>query len=388
MAGVDPRKKAVVADVIHRLHGGLGVEEAREEIARKVGSITSSEITEIEQSLIDEGVSPDEIRRFCNVHALLFESSLEQSVASPESPTHPVNALRRENRRIEELVGAARTALVDGDAQLLRSRLEVLQGVERHYAIKENALFPFLEKHGFPGPSKVMWSKHDEVRGLLKRVAGAPTPDRQSVESLLAEVEGMIFKEESILFPAALERLTKSEWVQVLGACTEIGFPFLAEDALHGALAAAGEVTAPTPVTPHADTEEIVMPSGRLSPTELTSLLDTLPVDITFVDADDKVKYFSQSKDRIFVRATSVIGRDVKNCHPPQSVHKVEKIVRDFKDGTRDHADFWIELNGKLIYIRYFAVRDHSGRFLGTLEVTQDLTEIRQISGERRLLDD
>ena len=117
-------------------------------------------------------------------------------------------------------------------------------------------------------------------------------------------------------------------------------------------------------------------------------MLDTLPVDITFVDAEDKVKYFSQSKDRIFVRATSVIGRDVKNCHPPQSVHKAQKIVRDFRDGTRDHADFWITMKGMLVYIRYFAVRDPAGRYLGTLEVTQDITGIRQISGERRLLDE
>ncbi|HEY9595931.1 MAG TPA: PAS domain-containing protein, partial [Spirochaetia bacterium] len=247
------------------------------------------------------------------------------------------------------------------------------------------ALFPFLEKHDFPGPSKVMWSKHDEIRKLLKDVTTQPTPAKEEVEKLLAEVEGMIFKEENILYPAALERLTKAEWVQVLAACTEIGFPYLVDDALHGAIVAAEEAGGTAPA---AAPGEIAMPSGRLSVEELTAMLDTLPVDITFVDADDRVKYFSQSKDRIFVRATSVIGRDVKNCHPPQSVHKVQEIVQDFRDGKRDHADFWISMKGMLVYIRYFAVRDPSGRYLGTLEVTQDITGVRQISGERRLLDE
>jgi len=129
-------------------------------------------------------------------------------------------------------------------------------------------------------------------------------------------------------------------------------------------------------------------PTGRLSPVELAAMLDTLPFDITFVDAQDKVKYFSQSPDRIFVRATSVLGRDVKNCHPPQSVHKVTAIVDSFKNGARDHADFWIRLQGKLVHIRYFAVRDKAGTYLGTLETTQDIAPIQALSGERRLLDD
>ena len=117
-------------------------------------------------------------------------------------------------------------------------------------------------------------------------------------------------------------------------------------------------------------------------------MLNALPVDITFVDADDKVKYFSQSKDRIFVRATSVLGRSVQNCHPPQSLKKVTDILDSFRKGTRDHADFWIQMMGKFVHIRYFAVRDPGGKYLGTLEVTQDIGPIRALTGERRLLGD
>ena len=386
MPAVDSRKRKLVSDIIRQLHQGLSVEEARSRIAREVGRITSSEITEIEQSLIDEGVSPDEIRKFCNVHALLFASALEASMAAPDDPSHPLALLAAENREIEKVIAALRDQAVRQDPVAFRAARDRLGRVERHYVLKENALFPYLEKHGFPGPSKVMWSKHNEVRGMLKNVEAAQAAGAEpALESLLAEVEGMIYKEENILFPAARERIAPSEWVAILKACYEIGFAFLEGAGLHATLvesernekrgAALGE-------------GEVQMPSGRLSLDDLTAMLDTLPLDVTFVDADDRVKYFSQGKDRIFVRATSVIGRDVHNCHPPQSLHKVKRIIEDFRNGTRDHADFWITVQGKFVSIRYFAVRDPGGRYLGTMEVTQDLTEMRSLTGERRLLDE
>jgi DUF438 domain-containing protein len=228
-----------------------------------------------------------------------------------------------------------------------------------------------------------MWSKHDEVRRLLKTASDPAQRTPELLKSLLDEVEGMIFKEENILFPASLERIDPAEWVEIFKACEQIGFPFLRGAGLHSTLAEAesrGDTSRPEAEG------EISMPSGRLSVEELTAMLDALPVDITFVDAADNVKYFSQSRDRIFVRATSVLGRSVQNCHPPQSLAKVTEILEAFRAGTRDHADFWIPLNGKFVYIRYFAVRDPNRRYLGTLEVTQDLTEIRTLSGERRLL--
>ena len=156
MPPIDAAKKKLVSNIIRQLHQGLSVEKAKDAIVTKVGKLTSAEITDIEQSLIDEGVSPDEIKRFCNVHALLFQSALEQSVATPDSPSHPVNMLRRENREIEKLLSALKDAGARGDPSAQRSTLLGLRGVDRHYALKENALFPYLEKHGFTGPSKVM----------------------------------------------------------------------------------------------------------------------------------------------------------------------------------------------------------------------------------------
>jgi DUF438 domain-containing protein len=384
MTSVDPRKRQVVADIIRRLHRGLSVEDAKSEILQGVGKLSSAEITEIEQGLIDEGVPPDEIRRFCNVHALLFESALEQTVASPDSPSHPVNLLTRENREIERLVAVLRESAARGDAAAVEQGLGRLRGVADHYVLKENALFPALERHGFPGPSKVMWSKHDEVRKLMKTASDPAQRTPELLKSLLDEVEGMIFKEENILFPASLERIEPAEWAEIFKACEQIGFPFLSGAGLRSTLA---EAESHEESGSQATDGEIGMPLGRLSVEELTAMLDALPVDITFVDAADKVKYFSQSKDRIFVRATSVLGRSVQNCHPPQSLRKVTEILEAFRAGTRDHADFWIQMKEKFVSIRYFAVRDPKRQYLGTLEVTQDLTGIRTLSGEKRLLE-
>ena len=395
MSAIDTRKRKIVADVIRRLHDGLSVQDAKTEILRDVGRLSSAEITEIEQGLIDEGVSPDEIRRFCNVHALLFESALEQTVASPDSASHPVSMLKRENSEIARLSASLREALAKRDATAVENGLRRLQGVAGHYSLKENVLFPYLEKHGFPGPSRVMWSKHDEIRTLLKKASDGSQRTPDLLKKLLEEIDGMVFKEENILFPASLERITPAEWVQIYKAGEEVGYPFLAGHDLHQALEMAeAKETARTDtpreagaLPPAPPAGEIRMPTGSLSLMELTALLDVLPVDITFVDADDRVRYFSSSRERIFVRTTAVLGRAVQNCHPPQSMGKVNEILQSFRDGSRDHADFWIQMQGKFIYIRYFAVRDPGGRYLGALEVTQDLTQIKSLSGERRLLD-
>jgi uncharacterized protein len=390
---MDQKKRQLVAGIIRDLHAGLSVEEAKQRVEREVGTLTSGEVTTIEQSLIDEGVSPDEIKRFCNVHALLFESSLEKVVASEDSPSHPLALLRAENRTIEGIVADLRAATRAGAVSEAGTRkaLARIRGVDRHYALKENAIFPYLEKHGFIGPSQVMWGKHNDVRQLLHVAEKAATAGWRAIEAargdvfepLAAEVEGMIFKEENILFPACLEKLEAEEWVKVLESFREIGLPYATAPAVDASLAELSLLKAEA-----VEAGVVALPSGKVSLTELAAFLDVLPVDISFVDTDDTVRYFNQTKDRIFPRAVSVIGRNVRNCHPPQSVGKVVQILDSFRKGERDSADFWIDLHGRLVAIRYFAVRDAFGKYLGCLEVSQDLTWPRGLSGERRLLDD
>jgi DUF438 domain-containing protein len=395
-------KMGVVKDIIRQLHQGMSAEQAKERFEREVGNVTSSEIAEIEQGLINEGISPEEIKRFCNVHALIFRSALEKAVATEISPSHPVYLFKQENREVERLVESIKETLDRPVTDLsayktsLRDLIQTLKKVDTHYERKEQLLFPFLEKHGFMGPSKVMWGKDNEIRGLLKsaiaeldsiaRPEDVATYQAKHLYPLIEEITGMIFKEENILFPTSLEKLSPSEWVEILKESDKIGYVFIKlpdeTDVMVKELQKA--LLVETEVRDNA----IVLPTGSIRLTELMPLLNALPADLTFVDAEDRVRYFSEGKSRIFTRTKSVIGRRVQNCHPPQSVDVVEKILASFKEGKRDSYDFWINFHNRLVYIRYLAVRDRDGKYLGTLEVTQDITDIKKLEGERRLIDE
>ncbi|MFP4082744.1 MAG: DUF438 domain-containing protein [Candidatus Aminicenantes bacterium] len=397
------RKKEIMKDIILELHQGLSVEEAKKRFEQEIGSVSSTEIAEIEQSLINEGLAPEEIKKFCNVHALLFQSALEKSVSEETSPVHPVYLFKLENRETEKLTAALKKILEEKEAldleqikKRLKESIVQLKQVDIHYQRKEQLLFPFLEKQGFFGPSKVMWGKDNEIRDLFRKaiqaVEGIEKKDqleafkKENLNPLLEEIEGMIFKEENILFPTSLEKLSSDQWVEILKESDEVGYAFI--KAPKESEAMMEDLKESFLEGPFFQENEISLPTGKLNPHELMCMFNTLPVDITFVDKDDRVRYFSDNKDRIFVRTKAVLGRKVQDCHPPQSVDVVEKLLDSFKQGKRDSADFWIEFEGKYIYIRYFAVRSQQGQYLGTLEVTQDITDIKKLEGEKRLLDE
>jgi DUF438 domain-containing protein len=404
-AGLGKNEKSnAMKDIIRELHEGLSVEKAKDRFLKEIGHISSVEIAEIEQGLINEGMDPGEIQKFCNVHALLFESSLEAAVSNEESPSHPVYLFRLENREIEKVTGSIRVLVSKkktGDLGKFRRELagllQKLQGIDIHYKRKENVLFPYLEKHEFFGPSKVMWGKDDEIRDLLRESLEHLRKLKEKdelkdfrerfIQPLIEEVEGMIFKEETILFPTTLEKLSVGEWAEVFTDSSELGYVFIEEpqestDLTHDLKEALVEEPSIK------DAQNVSFPTGELSLMELTCMLNALPVDITFIDREDKVRYFSESRDRIFVRTKAVLGRTVQNCHPPQSVAIVERILKSFKNGIRNSVDFWINLEGKLVYIRYYALRDSAGTYIGTLEATQDVTDIRRLEGEKRIFDE
>jgi hypothetical protein len=391
-------KKESLKRIIRDLHAGLPVEKARDRFRAEVGSIGTQELVEIEQSLIDEGLAPEEVARFCNVHVLLVQGSLEEP-GSGGPAARPTAMMRQENNVIRGIAGRLRqVAASNPPAGELAAELAKLAGLERHYAIKENVIFPYLERHGFPGPSKVMWQKDNEIRAALKRaVAGIAKLDasepassravKDLIAPLLDEVLGMIDKEEQILLPAAGERLTAEEWARASIEMDELGYPFLTQGP-RAATAPASEAAAATVTpAPTVSARMVELPSGRFSLEELSAMLNALPFDLTFVDADDRVRWFTEGRDRIFVRTRAVIGRPVQNCHPPKSLAAVQRILDSFRSGASDHEDFWIRLGGRLVHIRYFAVRDGSRRYLGTLEMTQDITSIRELEGEKRLME-
>jgi uncharacterized protein len=400
-------KTAVMKDIILQLHQGLPVTEAKERFEREIGDVTSTEIAEMEQSLITDGLSVDEIKEFCNVHALLFQSALERAGLEETSPTHPISLFKAENAEIAKLVASLRELAGTGGEsgpgtvelgqvkESLKRGLTSLRDIDTHYERKEQLLFPYLEKYGFMGPSKVMWGKDNEVRDLLRTaVAGLEgVSDQEALAAyttstlipLLDEVDGMIFKEENILLPTSLEKLQPADWVSILKQSPEIGYVFIQPpeeaDVLIRSLQA--ELEEPLIID-----GAVGLPSGTLALGELLGLLNTLPFDLTFVGADDTVKYFSEGGERIFARPRAVIGRKVQNCHPPQSLDVVEGILNSFKSGEKDHYEFWIGVQGRFVHIRYFAVRDRARNYLGTLEVTQDIAHIKTLEGEKRLVDE
>lgn len=393
------KKKEIMKDIIRKLHQGLTIEEAKERFEKEIGTASSIEIAEMEQALINEGVSPEEIKKFCNVHALLFQSALQKSIIKETSPSHPVYLFKLENREIEKIADSLKKLKEEREEELPRTKrklndlLNELRGIEKHYARKELVLFPFLEKQGFTGPSKVMWGKDTEVRDLLKKAISSVEDikdikdlepySKNSLDPLIEEVTGMIFKEENILFPTCLEKLSANDWIEILKESDKVGYVFVEKPKETEALVK--DLKSAMLEEPVFEDNEISLPTGKLRLKELMSVLNTLPVDITFVDNEDKVRYFSDGKERIFLRTKSIIGIKVQNCHPPQSLEAVEKILKSFKEGKKDTVDFWINQEGKFVYIRYFAVRDEGGSYLGTLEVSQDLTEIKKLEGEKRL---
>ncbi len=399
------QRKEILKRLIRELHEGKSVEEVRGEFARLLRDAGASEIAAVEQALIAEGLPENEVKRLCDVHVAVFRESLEAQPRPEAVPGHPVHTFRAENEAVvpvlEEL-GRALDALKAGHkaAELERARqaLRRLREYEKHYLRKENLLFPFLEKHGFSGPSRVMWAIHDDIRAAWKALEAAltapmdgPEFDRQLDRAFLPlekMIREMIVKEENILFPTSLEKLSHEEWLAIRDQEPTIGYCYVQPGDLWPPHAAETAVS-PVVAEPSGPPEGLIpLQTGALSLAELNLILQHLPVDLTFVDKDDRVRFFSQTRERIFPRAATVIGRKVQQCHPPASIQKVQRILDDFRAGRRDRAEFWIQMQGRFIYIVYYAVRDEKGEYQGTLEVTQDIGRLRELQGERRLLED
>ena len=394
--------KAIIKD----LHAGAPVAGVRERLATLVRAVDANEIAALEQELMAEGMPAEEVMEMCDLHSSVLGEILEDPPRHELLPGHPVDTFRRENealaaavRRVRE-VATALGGLPDGAVPtepLLRMRtaLNDLLDVEKHYRRKENLLFSVLERHGISGPSKVMWGKDDEVRELLHafdsalRAEGLTARELRLVvttigEPAVAAVDEMIRKEESILLPMALEALTEDDWSEIWQQSPPYGWCLVVPQTGYAPTSA----VTPRPTVDLPADAAVSFDAGALSFAQLRGLFSTLPVDLTFVDADDRVAFFSEGPDRVFARSRAIIGRKVQHCHPPASVHVVERIVDDFRAARRSVAEFWIELHGRFVHIRYFAVRDAAGAYLGTLEVTQDLTRLRGLTGERRLLED
>jgi DUF438 domain-containing protein len=396
-------RKELLKHMILQLHEGVAPEAVRARMIELLTKIPYGEVVEVEQELISEGLPESEVLRLCDIHSQALEGHIDLTGMKIVAPGHPVDTFKRENRELEKVVKQLRDLFSQSENEsggegrdkylnTVKGLFNSLMDVDKHYRRKENLLFPFLERSGITGPPKVMWGKHDETRDLLKNainalnMPGEITPEMMHMkvelhlEPAIKAISDMIMKEEEILLPMALDKITEADWYDIYRQTNEIGYCLY--DPVVTWRPQGISITEETT----AEEGTVNLPSGKFTSEELLAILNTLPIDLTFVDRNDKVKYFSQGKERIFDRNRAILGRDVRMCHPPSSVHIVDQIVSDFRSGKADSAPFWIQMGGKFIHIEYFALRNEQGEYLGTLEMSQDLTEKRKISGDQRLL--
>lgn len=396
------KRKDLLKHMILQLHQGEAPDLVRKRLVEVLKSIPYDEVVEVEQELIMEGLPEEEVLEFCDIHTMVLEGHIDQNGAQLIPPGHPVDTFKKENRELTKL--AEEIEMLFGKSAYLKDTevkpylmqlhgmFNNLMDVDKHYKRKEYLVFPYLEKYEITGPPKVMWGKHDEIRVLLKAsieavsTAGDISPEEvKSIVTLILNpavhgVQDMVMKEEEILLPMCMDKLTDDDWYRIYQQTMEFGYCLYdPQDIWKPENITVGDID-------YAAKNSIQLPTGSFSVDELAALFSTLPIDITFVDKDDKVKFFSLGPDRIFTRNRAIIGRDVRMCHPPSSVHVVEQILNDFKSGKENSAAFWINMRDKFIYIEYFATRGVEGEYLGTIEFTQDLTHLRKLDGEQRLL--
>ena len=393
--------KELLKQLIKALHLGADPEMLKGRFRTLLSEIGPEEIARAEQELIAEGMPADEIHRLCDVHLAVMREAVEKEKPA-EGPGHPVYILLTEHTHmkaaardmgvvIAALEQASNMGAVAGDMIKLQALLRDFREYNKHKVREENCLFPVLEKHGVTGPPSIMWMEHDQQRAAVKAAdeamaQGDALPFAEFKYTILPHLKALaegvpshFYKEENILFPTAVQMISEDEFKTIKASMDDLGYCYFTPPDAVGAReefqVQVGE-------------GEIAFPSGIFTHDELEAVLNTLPVDITFVGADDTVRYFSMGKERIFPRTPAIIGRSVQLCHPEKSVHVVNKIVEDFKAGRRESAEFWLPINGRMIHIRYFPVRGKGGEYLGTVEMTQDITDIQKITGQKRLLDD
>lgn len=346
--------------------------------------------------LVAEGVRRETLRTLVE----WFGESWPESDYLGADPTraagHPLEILRRENEALQLRVDQCRTAMREmpgssGAFARARDAIRDLSEVDNHYRREEFLLHMRLEFHGLVRPGRILWAAHDEIRQWLKYLALQFASDdfdankllalaHSVVEPLLDDLGWLVYLEERLLFPMTLETLDESDWEIIRRHSSKIGWCLVDPG------------YSDQPPRPHdrqgiaAEGREVSFPTGLLDAETLALIHAALPVDLTFVDGEDRVRYFSEGTRPVFYRSEAILGRDVRCCHPPRSVHYVDQILSDFKSGRETSAQFWKHLGERYIHIRFVAVRDGDGRYLGTLEIAQDITHLKGLEGEQTQL--
>lgn len=382
--------------------GRLTTAEARKQMQEQVGKVSPEEFAAAEQLIKEQ--DPDECRTE-DVRTMLniFDGLIpEEKESQPFG--HPIDAYERENQELKRLL--AQGDEMRGRSLIKNEWLELMEGIlayKVHFARKQNQLYSILERKGFDRPTTTMWPYDDEIKSEMNRAMAALQGDDMEAflsayDEMAVDLRDLMNKEELILYPTSLKLISDEEFEEMKSGDREIGFfriempewsrrgdesqmpseNFMGElSSLLAKYGLGGKTSS---------TEVLDVAEGKLSLEQINLLFRHLPVDISYVDEDEIVKFYTDTPHRVFPRSKGVIGREVRNCHPPKSVHLVEEIIEKFRSGEQDSTDFWINKPDLFIYIKYVAVRDANGRFRGVLEMMQDCTRIRQVEGSRTLL--
>ncbi len=410
----DPKRISAILNIVNEFFAGKALSKLQKEFETELdGTITPTEFALVEQKMEDLGVDNLEFEAKIDELLKIFKKSLEKVSINNLDEGHPLDTFIKENIAIKELLAELREADKNVDLKNIDNDYWVkaynkIAQINTHYVRKENQLFPYLETKGFDKPSTVMWALHDDVRQLIKFYRNLLNENNytelfDTQEMMFNSIEDMIFKEEKILWATSMDLLSDQEWAEIRQGEDEVGYclidtpPMWNPNWQHPSTKIETEKVQitenaePVPFTEGGKSNSqiggINLDVGSITPEQINLIFRYMPFDVTYVDENDEVRYYNKGEDRVFPRSAGIIGRQVKYCHPPKSVHIVEKIVDAFKSGERNEANFWINFHDKFVYIQYFAVRDNAGNYKGVLEITYDAKTVRSLEGEQRLLD-
>ena len=372
-------------ELMLRLHQGEKEEVIQEEFNKHFDSVSPYEIQVMERNLMQEGITYEEIMRLCKIHASLMSAKVEAGEGMPdfEKEGHPVMVLKKENLalrgaidRIERLLQAYVSSKDEDLLKGLKRQISLLDQFENHYLRKEYALFPIMESKGITAPPKVMWGVHDEIREIYKNFKQAFDEQADDVmeQFLVAKEEllEMIFKEENILIPMVAQAFHVDDWEKMAQDTPQYGYCIVTPEAEWKVEKKPSTIQSKEEIQ---ETGDIPLSTGSLSLEQLDLLLNLLPMELSFVDKDNIVKYYNEGngEEKIFKRTKSAIGRDVINCHPPKSHAIVTKLFEQLRSGQKEKEEMWFKKEDKMIHVTYHAVRNAQGEYMGVLEYVQNI---------------
>lgn len=405
MTDIKKERQDAILKILHYIQDGGDFATAKKMFKDEFDQVDVSEITEAERELISQGLDPREIQYLCNVHADVFKGSIKDNGENPDfaTPGHPVHTIKLENLVISSLIN---DALLDdlkkwnaGDDQALEKicqELHDLATIDKHYRRKETSIFPLMTKYGITAPPKVMWGVDDKIRKMIRdaaNLADQPRPNHeeltQAIQAASHEVLEMIFKEEDIMIPMIDEVASPEDWYNVKQEEGDIGYTLI-QKPMNWKPKLEEKNPQPQASASLNQLSSLVLnfKEGSLNLEQLNAILDLLPFALTFVDADDKVAYFGGGA-KIFPHSKNAVGNSVYSCHLPESVPVVKRILDDLRNGRKREYDFWFtpKMLGQTLYLKYMAVHNKEGKYLGCLEVAQNITEIKKLKGEKKKID-